>query len=221
MGWSVWGCCQPGVVLLLVTRHVTGRFVRALLNDPSGWQGGAGLAPAVGLIRSLSALRGRDSSQSCRCGFPALRPASPDPTSRNRRISGMLADQVDYVVGVDTHRDEHVLAVVVASTGSVVARRSVATTSRGYGQALRFADEHASAGVCGRLRVQATTGPGSPVTWAVAARGCSRPAAVHATNGGCTAKTTGSTRSGLPARRSRATTSRCRERDNDRKRSGC
>ena len=24
----------------------------------------------------------------------------------------MLADQVDYVVGVDTHRDEHVLAVV-------------------------------------------------------------------------------------------------------------
>ena len=31
----------------------------------------------------------------------------------------MLADQVDYVVGVDTHRDEHVLAVVVASTGAV------------------------------------------------------------------------------------------------------
>ena len=37
----------------------------------------------------------------------------------------MLADQVDYVVGVDTHRDEHVLAVVVASTGAVVAQRSV------------------------------------------------------------------------------------------------
>lgn len=55
----------------------------------------------------------------------------------------MLADQVDYVVGVDTHRDEHVLAVVVASTGAVVARRSVPTTSRGYGQALRFAAEHA------------------------------------------------------------------------------
>jgi len=26
----------------------------------------------------------------------------------------MLADELDYVVGVDTHRDEHVLAVVVA-----------------------------------------------------------------------------------------------------------
>ncbi len=55
----------------------------------------------------------------------------------------MLADQVDYVVGVDTHRDEHVLAVVVASTGAVMAQRSVATTSRGYGQAFRFAAEHA------------------------------------------------------------------------------
>ena len=30
----------------------------------------------------------------------------------------MLADQVDYVVGVDTHRDQHMLAVVAAPTGS-------------------------------------------------------------------------------------------------------
>lgn len=67
----------------------------------------------------------------------------------------MLADQVDYVVGVDTHRDEHVLAVVVASTGAVVAQRSVAATSRGYGQALRFAAEHAPA-----ARVWAVEGAG-------------------------------------------------------------
>ena len=75
----------------------------------------------------------------------------------------MLADQVDYVIGVDTHRDEHVLAVVAASTGAVVAQRSVATTSRGYAQALRFAAEHAPAAVCGRSREQVTTVPGSPV----------------------------------------------------------
>jgi len=31
----------------------------------------------------------------------------------------MLADQLDYVVGVDTHRDEHVLAVVAAPAGLV------------------------------------------------------------------------------------------------------
>jgi transposase len=67
----------------------------------------------------------------------------------------MLADQVDYVVGVDTHRDEHVLAVVVASTGAVVAQRSVAATSRGYVQAFRFAVEHAPA-----ARVWAVEGAG-------------------------------------------------------------
>ena len=68
----------------------------------------------------------------------------------------MLADQVDYVVGVDTHRDEHVLAVVVASTGAVVAQRSVAATSRGYGQAVRFAAEQA-----GGRRVWAVEGAGN------------------------------------------------------------
>jgi hypothetical protein len=67
----------------------------------------------------------------------------------------MLEDQVDYVVGVDTHRDEHVLAVVVASTGAIVAQGSVATTSRGCGQALAFADERAA----GR-RVWAVEGAG-------------------------------------------------------------
>ncbi len=67
----------------------------------------------------------------------------------------MLADQVDYVIGVDTHRDEHVLAVVVASTGAVVAQRSVATTSRGYAQAFRFGAEHA-----GGRRVWAVEGAG-------------------------------------------------------------
>jgi transposase len=55
----------------------------------------------------------------------------------------MVADEVDYVVGVDTHRDQHVLAVVAAPTGAVVARREVAANARGYAQALRFAEEHA------------------------------------------------------------------------------
>jgi hypothetical protein len=34
----------------------------------------------------------------------------------------MLADQLDYVVGVDPHRDSHALAVVEAVTGAVVLR---------------------------------------------------------------------------------------------------
>ena len=44
----------------------------------------------------------------------------------------MLADEVDYVIGVDTHRDQHVLAVVAAPTGAVVAERVGATNARGY-----------------------------------------------------------------------------------------
>jgi transposase len=56
----------------------------------------------------------------------------------------MLADQVDYVVGVDTHRDEHVLAVVAASTGAVLAQWSLPATARGYARAVAFADEHAA-----------------------------------------------------------------------------
>ncbi len=67
----------------------------------------------------------------------------------------MVADEVDYVVGVDTHRDEHVLAVVVAPAGAVVAQRAVSTNGRGYGQALRFAREYATG-----ARVWAVEGAG-------------------------------------------------------------
>jgi transposase len=55
----------------------------------------------------------------------------------------MLADELDYVVGVDTHRDEHVLAVVAAATGAVLARRAVGANGGGYSAALRFAEEAA------------------------------------------------------------------------------
>jgi transposase len=51
----------------------------------------------------------------------------------------MLADKLDYVVGVDTHLDEHVVAVVAAPSGAVVAKRAVPASARGYAAALRFA----------------------------------------------------------------------------------
>ena len=68
----------------------------------------------------------------------------------------MVADGLDYVVGVDTHLDEHVLAVVAAPTGAVVARRSVRASGRGYAAALRFAVEAA-----GGARLWAVEGTGS------------------------------------------------------------
>lgn len=52
----------------------------------------------------------------------------------------MLADELDYVLGVDTHRDEHVLVVVTAPAGAVVAGSAVSANARGYREALRFAE---------------------------------------------------------------------------------
>jgi transposase len=60
----------------------------------------------------------------------------------------MLADEVDYVIGVDTHRDQHTLAVVVAPTGAVVAQTAVRASGVGYVAALRFASRHASGVRC-------------------------------------------------------------------------
>src|SRR3954467_9172806 len=57
----------------------------------------------------------------------------------------MLADQLDYVVGVDPHRDSHAVAVVHVLSGAVVFETTVAANSDGYTQALKLVDAHASA----------------------------------------------------------------------------
>ena len=67
----------------------------------------------------------------------------------------MLADEVDYVIGVDTHRDQHTLAVVNAPAGAVVAETVVRASARGYADALCFVERHA----CG-VRVWAVEGAG-------------------------------------------------------------
>jgi transposase len=55
----------------------------------------------------------------------------------------MLADQLDYVVGVDPHRDSHSLAVLDIVGGSIVYEAMVNANSDGYAQALKLVDEHA------------------------------------------------------------------------------
>ena len=55
----------------------------------------------------------------------------------------MLADRLDYVVGVDTHRDQHAVAIVDAHTGAVTAQTTTAASARGYADAVRFTDQHA------------------------------------------------------------------------------
>jgi transposase len=55
----------------------------------------------------------------------------------------MLADQLDYIVGVDPHRDSHSLAVVQIVSGAVVFESTIDANSVGYAQALSLAEEHA------------------------------------------------------------------------------
>ena len=68
----------------------------------------------------------------------------------------MLADELDYVIGVDPHRDRHALAVVCSPNARIVIETSVAASSGGYRSALRLAEQHAP----GR-RVFAVEGTGS------------------------------------------------------------
>jgi transposase len=55
----------------------------------------------------------------------------------------MLADQLDYAIGVDPHRDAHALAIVEVRTGLVVFEARVAADSGGYAEALALAEERA------------------------------------------------------------------------------
>jgi transposase len=55
----------------------------------------------------------------------------------------MLADELDFVLGVDTHRDVHAVGVIEVRTGVVVFEATIAADSGGYAEALRLAQRHA------------------------------------------------------------------------------
>jgi transposase len=67
----------------------------------------------------------------------------------------MLADETDFVIGVDTHRDRHAAAIVTA-TGGVLAELELAASQPGYRDVLARVRRHAP----GR-RVWAMEGTGS------------------------------------------------------------
>ena len=66
----------------------------------------------------------------------------------------MLADSVEVVIGVDTHKHTHTAAVVAAATGQTLANLTVPATPDGYRQLLELADHHH------RQRVWAIEGTG-------------------------------------------------------------
>ena len=71
-------------------------------------------------------------------------------------MPSMLSGQVEHVIGVDTHRDANVAAVVDAATGGVIDHFHCTTDALGYKRVLAFANTHAPA-----RRVWAIEGTGS------------------------------------------------------------
>ena len=126
----------------------------------------------------------------------------------------MVADELDYVVGVDSHRDEHVLAVVTRARGrgDRTERRSL-RTGLAIGQRSVWPRGTRPAGAAGRSRAAEATAPVLRALLPAAARRCSSFPARRDPSGGCTATTTCSTRSQRRGRRSRARHSRCRARE--------
>ena len=133
----------------------------------------------------------------------------------------MLADELDYVVGVDTHRDEHVLAVLTAPTGAITAGKAVRANTRGYREALRIADHYAPGSRA--WAIEGTGSYGAGLARYLAERGetvleVSRtPRAERRLRG----RTTRSTQPGQRERRSPATRSRSLEQESVGRRCGC
>jgi transposase len=66
----------------------------------------------------------------------------------------MLAELVEVVIGVDTHKDTHTAAVVNARTGGVLARATVPADPDGFAQLCELAEQHSG------LRAWAMEGTG-------------------------------------------------------------
>jgi hypothetical protein len=67
----------------------------------------------------------------------------------------MLADHVDFVIGVDTHKYTNTAAVVVAATGAALEHRTVPSTPRGHDALVEMAEAHLG-----------------PRAWAIEGTGC-------------------------------------------------
>ena len=78
----------------------------------------------------------------------------------------MLADSVEVVIGVDTHKHTHTAAVVAAATGAVFAQATVAATPAGYRQLLALANQQPGQRV---WAIEGTGGYGAGLTRSLAA----------------------------------------------------
>jgi len=60
----------------------------------------------------------------------------------------MLAHSLDVVIGVDSHRDTHALALVAAATGVLLAETQIEASAAGYARALSLAQTEAPGRRC-------------------------------------------------------------------------
>ncbi|WP_318241602.1 IS110 family RNA-guided transposase [Cellulomonas avistercoris] len=67
------------------------------------------------------------------------------PRIKEMNAMPSLAEVVDVVIGVDTHKHTHTAVVVDARTGGVLAERTVSTDARGYAELLEWARAHGPA----------------------------------------------------------------------------
>jgi Transposase len=73
----------------------------------------------------------------------------------------MLADSVEVVIGVDTHKDTHTAAVLAAATGQTMVTMTVAATPGGYQQLLELAGRQPSRRI---WAIESTGGYGAGLT---------------------------------------------------------
>ena len=73
----------------------------------------------------------------------------------------MLADTVELVIGVDTHKDTHTAAVVQAVSSAMLAQVTVPATPAGYRQLLKLAGQHQGQRV---WAIESTGGYGAGLT---------------------------------------------------------
>jgi transposase len=76
--------------------------------------------------------------------LPHASNASPNPIvvlGKEQRMT-ILADAVDIVIGVDTHKDTHTAAVIKARTGEHLATTTVSATPDGYLELISVADRY-------------------------------------------------------------------------------
>ena len=71
----------------------------------------------------------------------------------------MLADLVELVIGVDTHKHTHTAAVVVAATGAVIEQMTVPAAPLAINSCCSWPVSGQASG-CGRLRAPVATAPG-------------------------------------------------------------